>query len=202
MIEHEENKNESSVADETMRERAEEAKHERQQPNGNKKNVYVEFTGKYYIVKNEGDEAALYESEDKEASLDFANKVAEEHNVKVILDERIEKDDRNHKPVKGKRAKDRSERRRYEERREDEEGPRDVIIEDDGRYYIVRNDGDRAKLYESEDKEASLDFARKVAADHEVDLIMLDRDRYIVLEESYNRETKEQQQQDEKTGRK
>jgi len=202
MIEQEENRNENTAADDSMRERAEEAKHERQQPNGNKKNIYVEFTGKYYIVKNEGDAAALYESEDKEASLDFANKVAEEHNVKVILDERIDKEEDKSDQPAGEGRREHGEKRRYRERREDEEGPRNVIIEDDGKYYIVRNDGDKAKLYESRDKKASLDFARKVAKDHEVDLVMLDRDSYIVLEESYNnREAKEQQEQDEASSR-
>ena len=163
---------------------AEQAKQERQQPSDSKKNIYVEFTGKYYIVKNEGNESAMYESEDREATLDFANKVAEEHNVKVILDERIGEED-NRSPETGE-GHGRAERRRYDEREENEEGPRKVIIEDDGRYYIVRNDGDKAKLYESKDKEASLDFARKVASDHGVDLVMLDRDKYIVLEESYS----------------
>ena len=178
---------------------AEQAKQERQQQSESKKDIYVEFTGKYYIVKTQGDSSAMYESEDKEATLDFANKVAEEHNVKVILDERIETEasrDEERKPAEGERSREHSERRRHEERREDEEGPRSVIIEDDGRYYIVRNDGDRAKLYESKDKEASLDFARKVAQDHQVDLIMLDRDRYVIMEEKYSDGREEQGEQD------
>lgn len=200
MAEQEENKNGNAVADEATRELAEEAKQERQQPNGNKKNIFVEFTGKYYIVKNEGDEATLYESEDKEASLDFANKVAEEHNVKVILDERIKKDEgRSDRPAERK-SRHRKEKHRYEgkyEEKEGEEGPRNVIVEDDGKYYIVRNEGDRAKLYESEEREASLDFARKMAKDHAVDLVMIDRDRYVVFEESYkDSDTEEEQEQD------
>jgi REP element-mobilizing transposase RayT len=165
---------------------AEEAKQSRQQPNDNKKNVHVRYTGKYYIVQNDGDDAVLYESEQKEASLDFAQKVADEHNVEVVLDGRMgEDEDKSDRPG-GEERKDHSERRRHEERKDDAEGPRNVLIEDDGKYYIVRNDGDRAKLYESEDKEASLDFARKVAKDHQVDLVMIDRDGYIILEERYN----------------
>lgn len=183
----------------------EEAKHERQQESDKKRNVLVEYDGENYQVKNEGDEKPIYESHDRLATIEFAKKIAEEHNIDMIISdhakeaERKEKEEskrnsdregeKRHEHRSEKRHEERREKRRYEER--ETEGPRNIIVEDDGRYYIVRNEGDRAKLYESKDKEATLDFARKVAKDHEVDLIVLDRHRHVRLEEKYSSDQEE-----------
>lgn len=174
------------------------AKQERQQENGYKRNVIVEFTGKYFMVKNEGDDRPIYESETGEATLEFAKKIADEHNVELIISDRAKEglmkqkeeaeQERNRK--NNTRSGKREDRRRGERKTE---GPRSIVVEDDGKYYIVRNEGDRAKLYESQDKEATLEFARKMAQQHEVDLIMMDRDRRVVLEEKYNNVRQEEE---------
>jgi hypothetical protein len=180
---------------------AESAKQERQQESDTKKNLRMEYDGKYFQVMNEGDEKPMYESEVGDATMEFAQKVAEEHNVDLVISDRVKEalkrqqeeesashdreGERHESRSESERHESRNEGRRYEER--DTEGPRNVIVEDDGRYYIVRNEGDRAKLYESRDKDATLDFARKMAQEHEVDLIVLDRDRRVQLEEQYNK---------------
>lgn len=206
-----------------------EAKQERQQENDRKKKICVEYDGKNYIVKNEGDEAPMYESHDKEATVDFARKVAEEHNVEMVIDDRVNeaaereereearkeerreenRDDKRETSSRDRSSRgrdrdgrkgDRAEMRRYEENRS-EDGPRNVLVEDDGKYYIVRNEGDSARLYESEDKEATIDFARKMAKEHEVDLIVLDRDRYVRLEEKYNNGRQDEARKENKEGK-
>lgn len=193
---------------------AEAAKQERQQESETKRTILVDFAGKYFTVMNEGDEKPMYESEDGDATIEFARKVAEEHNVDVVISDRVKegmkkqaqeaerdldrKEERELRDEERERRDEerRNEGRRYEER--DTEGPRNVIVDDDGKYYIVRNEGDRAKLYESQDKEATLDFARRMAQEHEVDLIVLDRDRRVRLEEKHSKKDDDRQQSEER----
>lgn len=185
------------------------AKQERQQDNGKKKRVCVECDGDTYRVKNEGDDAHLYESHDKEATLDFAQKLAEEHNVEMVVDDRLKDDreDRNSNEdrdsVKASADKEDSsgeesrEGKRFREDRSENEGPRNILVEEEGRYYVVRNEGDHAKLYESTDREATIEFARKVAESHGIDLLVIDRDKRVVTEEKYTNESEDDKEEQE-----
>lgn len=165
------------------------AKQERQQDNGKKKSVCVECDGENYRVKNEGDESYLYESQDKEATLDFARKLAEEHNVDMIVDDRVNEDrsgDDRKERMDDSSGEESREGQKFREDRGENEGPRNILVEEEGRYYVVRNEGDHAKLYESTDKEATIEFARKVAESHGIDLLVIDRDKRVVTEEKYS----------------
>lgn len=106
-----------------------------------KRNITVTSNSGDWEVKNEGDSAVLFSSQDKEAAVKFAKSMAETHKVKLHVEG---EDD-------GEPAK-----------------KSDIIVIYDKEAWIVRNENDSAVLFSSPDKEPAVDFANQMGKEHKV----------------------------------
>jgi hypothetical protein len=109
--------------------------------------VCVEPDGDEWVVYNEGDSAVLFSAREKEDAVKFATEMSKQHEIKLRI-----ADDGD-----------------APQRADKEEALRVNVEHRDG-MWVVKNDGDSAILFSSEDKDPALKFAQQMAEKHEIDL--------------------------------
>lgn len=112
--------------------------------------VHVEQYKDIWIVKNEGDSAVLFSASEKEKAVKFAKGMAKEHEIKLVVYD---------------------DEKKKQEKVQTEKEPV-IYVEKEGEDWVVRNEGDSATLFRASDKEASLKFAKEMAKNHEVKLVV------------------------------
>lgn len=123
--------------------------------NGKSKPVIVNKDADKWVVRNEDDSATLYQADQKEDAVKFANEMGEQHNIEVIIEE--DRDDR--------RREERSDEREEEKEQKTE---RDIIVRYSDGKWTVSHEEDTAILYSSEDKDSAVKFAKEMAEEHEI----------------------------------